>query len=368
MSEYQYYEWLALDRPLTDQERVQVGRLSSHMDVVTSTQAIVTYHWSGFKHDPIDVLLRYFDAMLYWANWGSRRLAFRFPKGAIDTERIEAYWVDEWMALRESGNFVALGVDVSEEEPPEFEVEPPDLGALTRLRERIMEGDGRALYLVWLKAVEEMVLPEEEREPPLPPGLGALDGSLQAFADYFLDLDPLLLQAAAQASAPLQPEGDERLAAALAHLAPEECRAYLRRLLAGEPQVRSSLRKRLLELAGGPAQAPRQGTRTALELLQRAEELRREERRRQEEARERKRRQRLDDLAAHEGEAWREVERLIEQKQSKAYQQAVDRLKELRELAQDRGTLPEFEARLAAVRAQYGGRPALMDLLKKAKL
>lgn len=43
MSEYQYYEWLAIDRPLTAAEVRTVNGLSSHMDTVTCTQAIVTY-------------------------------------------------------------------------------------------------------------------------------------------------------------------------------------------------------------------------------------------------------------------------------------------------------------------------------------
>ena len=77
MSEYQYHEWQTLERPLTATEQNAVDGLSSHIDV-TSTQAIVTYHWSNFKHDPIEVLAKYFDAYLYLANWGTRRLAFRF--------------------------------------------------------------------------------------------------------------------------------------------------------------------------------------------------------------------------------------------------------------------------------------------------
>jgi hypothetical protein len=40
MSEYQYYEWQALERPLTVAEQAAVNGLSSHIDVA-STQAIV---------------------------------------------------------------------------------------------------------------------------------------------------------------------------------------------------------------------------------------------------------------------------------------------------------------------------------------
>jgi hypothetical protein len=42
MSEYQYYEWQTIDRPLSPNEREAVSGLSSHMETATSTQAIVT--------------------------------------------------------------------------------------------------------------------------------------------------------------------------------------------------------------------------------------------------------------------------------------------------------------------------------------
>jgi hypothetical protein len=48
MSEYQYYEWQTLDRPLTAAEQKAANELSSHINV-TSTQAIVTYNWGSFK-------------------------------------------------------------------------------------------------------------------------------------------------------------------------------------------------------------------------------------------------------------------------------------------------------------------------------
>jgi hypothetical protein len=33
MSEYQYRDWQTIDRPLTDKERAEVNKLSSHIDV-----------------------------------------------------------------------------------------------------------------------------------------------------------------------------------------------------------------------------------------------------------------------------------------------------------------------------------------------
>ena len=78
MSEYQYYEFQTIDRLLTEAERAEVEELSSHIDVAAS-QAVVTYSDGDFRHDPKQVLGRYFDAGLYLANWGTRRLMFRFP-------------------------------------------------------------------------------------------------------------------------------------------------------------------------------------------------------------------------------------------------------------------------------------------------
>jgi hypothetical protein len=69
MSEYQYYEWQMIDRPLTDQEQSAVNQLSSHIDV-SATQAVVTYNWGDFKHDPLKVLARDFDT--HWKDKGWR--------------------------------------------------------------------------------------------------------------------------------------------------------------------------------------------------------------------------------------------------------------------------------------------------------
>ncbi len=80
MSEYQRYEFMTIDRPLTRAQLDQVNELSSHIEA-SSTHALIEYHWGDFKHEPITVLREFFDGFLYWANWGSPELAFRFPHG-----------------------------------------------------------------------------------------------------------------------------------------------------------------------------------------------------------------------------------------------------------------------------------------------
>jgi hypothetical protein len=109
MSEYQYYEWQTIDCPLTAEEQAAVNRLSSHIDV-TSTCAVVTYNWGDFKHNAMEVLGKYFDAFLYHFNWGSARLAFRFPKNLLDPIQIGPYVWDNNIELEPVGEYLILSI------------------------------------------------------------------------------------------------------------------------------------------------------------------------------------------------------------------------------------------------------------------
>jgi hypothetical protein len=369
MSEYQYYEWQTVDRPLTEEEVAEVGRLSSHMDVVTSTQAVVTYSWGDFKHDPAKVLLRYFDAMLYMANWGSRRLAFRFPRDAIDAELIKIYCLEDWITLQDKDEFCILDISFHEGEGADW-IEPEgSLGPLIPLRAQIMQEDYRGLYLAWLKAItlDDPEVAEVEPEPPVPAGLKELTAGLRRFAEV-CELDPHLIQAAAAASADLKTVPDQVLGAALAQLPRTECDAYLLRVLRDEPQVGNALRKRLAELAGIAKPTDSQPRRTAGELFQAAERLENATRRRQQAEAERKRIQELDDLAKREESTWLSVDNLLEQKQAKPYDEAVALLVKLRDLATYQNKLADFERRIADIRSRCSRRPSLLERFRKARL
>jgi len=64
MSEYQYYEFQAIDKPLTEKECSIVSNISSRA-IVSPSQAIFTYSYSDFRGDPEKLLLDHFDAMVY---------------------------------------------------------------------------------------------------------------------------------------------------------------------------------------------------------------------------------------------------------------------------------------------------------------
>jgi hypothetical protein len=61
MSEYQYYEFQAIDRPLTEQE---MRALRSYSTRATITPTLFTnhYEWGSFKGDPATWVEKYFDA------------------------------------------------------------------------------------------------------------------------------------------------------------------------------------------------------------------------------------------------------------------------------------------------------------------
>ena len=73
MSEYQYYEFQALDKPLTRQQQKELRSLSSRAEI-TATSFVNEYNYGDFRGEPPELMERYFDAFCYLANWGTRRL------------------------------------------------------------------------------------------------------------------------------------------------------------------------------------------------------------------------------------------------------------------------------------------------------
>jgi len=76
MSEYQYYEFQCVDKPLNAKEKEEISKISSRAKI-TSTQAIFNYSYGDFSENTEQFLAQYFDVMYYIANWGTQQLMFR---------------------------------------------------------------------------------------------------------------------------------------------------------------------------------------------------------------------------------------------------------------------------------------------------
>lgn len=369
MSEYQYYEFVAIDRPLDERQLGEVRALSTRAHI-TPTSFVNTYEWGNFRGNPRVLMERYYDAFLYLANWGTRWLSFRVPSRLLDLATAQRYCVGDVASARASGEHVVIDLISEDEEGDDFEWGGEGwLSSIVPARAELVVGDLRLLYLAWLLCVQSYEVPDEELEPPIPSGFGKLTGSLKAVAE-FLRIDPDLLAVAAQrAPAPAAATGD--LAAWVASLPVAEKDAALLTLLRGDdPHLRAGLLRRFR--GATPVQA---GNRTAGELRAAAEarwkdRVRAEEERKRRAAEERerdraaKRARRLATLAAEGDGVWARVDAMIETKKPAEYDRAVDLLEDLRDVAEP----VEFARRVAELRVRHARKPSLMDRFDRAGL
>ena len=107
MSEYQYYEFQAIDRPLTQREMGELRSFSSRA-TITATRFVNSYSFGNFKGSPSQWMDKYFDAVLYLANWGTHELMLRFPLGVLDVATAKRYCHGESASGRAKGDHVIL--------------------------------------------------------------------------------------------------------------------------------------------------------------------------------------------------------------------------------------------------------------------
>jgi hypothetical protein len=390
VSEYQYYEFLAVDRPLDAKALATVRALSTRARI-TPTSFVNTYQWGDFKGDPRALVERYYDAFLYTANWGTRQIMLRLPANLLDPETAEQYCTTDAANSWSSGEHVVLDLTYSVDDggewdddydPYEDEDEDDDgggrLASIIPARADLARGDLRLLYLAWLHAVTCGHVDSDDVEPPVPPGLADLPGPLQSLA-AFLHVDNDLLTVAAQASPNLNTgtPTDTELAARIADLPETDKDALLLRVVHGDVHVGAELRRRLTPTPAGPDNSV--GRRTVAQLRADADHHRTERERidaerraREHAARERAaalaRTRHLDALAQDGERAWQRVDTLIRATKPKEYDQAVTLLIDLRDLDQREGRQTEFEQRVQHIRNSYPNRPALLQRLDRAGL
>ncbi len=377
MSEYQYYEWQTVDRILTTDEQTAVSRLSSHIEV-SSSRALVTYSWSDFRHDPKQVLLKYFDAFFYFANWGSLCLMFRFPRGLIDEAIIEPYCTNEYISFETMGEYQVLDLDFHIDDSSWLETEGT-LSDFIRLRADILDGDYRLLYLAWLKAMTLYGIPDfsddeddpdspaYDREPPVPAGLKLLSPALQNFVHIF-GLDRFLVQAAAETSPEPKKPTVVDYGSLVSRLPRAECDDFLTRLAEGEAGAGLALRKRLAAFLP-PVERPQAvEPRTIQQLIQGSIQLKQAEKERQVEAARQKHIAEMKALATREEQTWKKVDDLLNngRKIAAVYDEATELLDKLQQLSEFQDTADTsirrdiFQQRLRMLAVKYSARPSLI--------
>lgn len=264
MSEIQYYEFFAAERPLSRAQQAEVRELVRDATITAADFRVERDH-GDLLVDPVYLMLHYYDAHLYTANFGSRRVLLKVPQSALPRQAAEQYGVPDRAMFAIAGEQVILDL-VSEDVEEDYD-RSHVLEDIAGVRDEIAAGDLRSLYLAWLAAYgewerDESVFEDEDDdvvEPPVPAGLDKLTVPQQALA-RFLRLDDDLLAVASQAA----PDDPAALEASIKGLPDAEKDRLLLAVARGQAaQTRTELLRR--------ADPPR---RTVGELLDAAATLR----------------------------------------------------------------------------------------------
>ena len=378
MSEYQYYEFQAIDRPLSDADRQALRELSTRARI-TATSFTNEYHWGDLKADPVRLMERWFDLHLYLANWGTRRLMIRLPQRLVARSWLARFLrgaAGDMVRVRESGENLIVDIHNDDDEPHySYEEDNTDcLAAIAPLRADVLAGDWRMFYLLWLTAVESGRLNDGDTEPL--PGMGPLTGALKAFADFF-GIDTDLVQAAAES--PLHAGGGDlseaEVRVLVAAIPDPEKTALLCRLVAGDPHIAAELGRKVRDAAAtaGDADASH---RTVADLRARAAEIRKQveaaeaarieaERQRRARAAEQERRARLVAVRRQGAAVWREIETEVEKRHAAGYDRALALLIDLRALAQEDAALEAFSDRVRSLRDRHSRKSRFIERLQQ---
>jgi hypothetical protein len=378
MSEYQYYEFRAIDRALNDRQMRELRAISTRA-AISRTSFSNDYTFGDLKANPRDLLTKYFDASLYFANWLFLEVAFRYPKGAVDVRALRRYAMGQTIEVRSTAQQVVLSISV-ESDGERFDTADDGSGwlsALIGLRADLASGDDRILYLGWLLDVQSGEIEDNAVEPARPEGLGHLTPALDSFIDI-VGIDRNLVTAAAEGASQSAPRSSLRdIDRWLATLDTAEHLTMLSRVARGDRGVGAELARRFRQHTRG--RATTLPLRTAGELRARAEAT--AERRRkaagEREARIRAVREReeqaardryLNGLAKRERQTWQRVDALIGATRPTDYAAAVALLVDLRDVSGRKGRGTAFAQRIRSLRRRHAKKPSLLLRLRKAGL
>jgi hypothetical protein len=380
VSEYQYYDFRALDRPLTRNEMAALRAISTRA-TITATSFTNHYEWGDLKANPSKLPEKYFDAFVYVANWGTHEFYIRLPQGSVDYNLLKAMVPGESLRIRKTATFVIVEFRFESE----WDGEDDGTGwmaSLMPLRSDLLRGDPRCLYLGWLRCLQDGGLDEDKLEPPVPAGLEELSGPLHALIE-FLKIDEDLVEVAAQASKPLAAGPSRRELSAWIRGLPEKAKNELLITAAVDQDERwrndlvrrfrrtniqqashvltaSERRKAGDLLAAGETRAKERARlldeqRTAEAAKRRAEDLA-------------NRARYLDQLGRRQAEIWKQVAAHVQTRQPKDYDRAVSLLVDLHDLAVSRGRTAGFQTALEKIRQVHAAKESFLHRLAKASL
>jgi len=158
MSEYQFYDFLAIDRPLSAADQKALRDISTRARI-TATGFTNHYEWGDLKGDPAKFMERWFDLHLYRSNWGTRRFMMRVPERLIDRIALGRFLDEvEAVTIQSKGGNCIINIVLESEPGEEDEGYGWDdsaeggvdglLRTLAPLRSDVLAGDLRLFYVL----------------------------------------------------------------------------------------------------------------------------------------------------------------------------------------------------------------------------
>jgi hypothetical protein len=379
MSEYQYYDFRAIDRPLSDVQMKELRGISSRAEI-TPVSFVNVYNYGDLQEKPRNLMHHYFDAHVYLSNFGTAVLMLRLPRDVLDEKTLQAFVLDDYLDVEPVGDYWLLTWSLAEqEEYQNFEDEDGGswMARLVPLREELLRGDVRSLYIGWLQAVT-VENPGEEREPMALADLGKLTAAQQALAE-FLAVDPDLLAGAGIGSR--VESSDEMTAAALDawldELPREEVRQYLYQMLTGQgAQAERTLKRGFTAWRSQASPGDRTATcRTVKELWRQAEQARTvrlarqaEEQRKTEAEQKKTLEALLTHIAKNSATFWKRAHKEASRTCAAGYDNACNVLVSLRDAYVQQGNPDTFHREFQKFLAEHSRRKAFVTRLNKAGL
>jgi|688.fasta_scaffold210113_3 hypothetical protein len=115
MSEYQYYEFCQINKPLSKEARQEMRSLSSRANI-GSHGASYVYNYGDFRGDPKQLLLKYFDVFFYISNFGTVELIFKYPIKHVDIPTLKKYYIEHVIEIEQHEQHILLEVCIDNEE------------------------------------------------------------------------------------------------------------------------------------------------------------------------------------------------------------------------------------------------------------
>jgi hypothetical protein len=348
MSEYQIVKFRAIDRPLTDKQLAFMDHQSSRAEF-TKWEFEVEYHYSSFRGDVDGMLRNGYDVFLTYSNYGGREIRMRLPNGLPFAKSVWSNYISTegltWSADKSGkAGILCLAPYLEEAYDPVWEFDDY-LDATAKLREILIAGDLRALYVLWLcNAMSSNDDDAPVMEPPIPHGLSVLPVEAAELLAFF-EADPLLVDAAAIGIPAFNAQGSQGDAvnAWLRKLADARRNEIIQRMLSEDPvALKAELLCEIRDSQQTPSWPVEPPTRAVAQLLQMCESLRQKEdekekkqaaakAEREADKAEKQRKARMVEMQSAPDSWLKKASKLVEERGTENYREAASILADLRD-------------------------------------